>query len=131
VKGQGVLPTFIPAHTPYAMVSTFDIGRTAARALLQPASGRRVIELEGPARANAHDVAHMLSTILKKPINVVEAPLVGVVPTLTSFGLSAHMAGHYHEMYSGIINGVVAFEGGHEHVRGETALIDGLRRFAG
>jgi uncharacterized protein YbjT (DUF2867 family) len=111
-KQDGVLPSFIKADQAIPQVSSADIGATAADALLDGARGERVIELGGPRDLSPNDVAALVSKILGKPIAVVEPPLDAVVPTFTSFGISNNIASLYHQMYVGIRDGVVAFEGG-------------------
>ncbi len=120
-KAQGVLPTFLPAGLKIPQISTADIGRAAARALLDPpARGEtRVVHLAGAVDADANDIAKAVSEVIGKPVAAVEQPLDAVVPTFTSFGLSAHLAGLYREMYEGIANGTVAYPAGTQPVRGQ------------
>ena len=56
-KKDGVLPSFLPANFTHSVVTTTDIGRTAAQALLDGPRGRRVIELSGPADVTPADIA--------------------------------------------------------------------------
>ncbi len=116
----GKLPTFLPADLAVPMVSTGDIGRVAAKALLEGASGKReVIELAGPRDLSSRDVADLLAKLLGRPVAVDEAPLAAVVPALTSFGISPFMADQFRRMYEGIANGTVAWEAsGPRRVRG-------------
>lgn len=131
VKSDGVLPSFIPADRAVPSVSTVDIGKTIAQALLDGPRGVRVLELGGPTDVTPNDVAAAFSRILGKPVSVVEAPLDAVVPTFTSFGASENLAGLYREMYEGIASGVVAPESGGEHVRGTTPIEAVLRGLLG
>src|SRR6185369_7502192 len=117
VKGDGVLPSFIAAGARISMVSTPDIGKTVAQALLDGPRGVRVIELSGPSDVSPNDVAAAFSSILGKPVQVVEAPLDAVVQTFTSFGMSENIAQLFREMYEGMALGKVVAEPG-EHVRG-------------
>jgi uncharacterized protein YbjT (DUF2867 family) len=130
-KADGILPSFLPAGLEHPVVSTTDIGRTAAQALLDGPRGRRVIELSGPEDTSAADVAARVGRILGKPVKVVEPGLDAVVPTFTSFGLSAAMAGLYKEMYGGMISGTVTFEGKGERVRGTVPLDETLKQLLG
>lgn len=129
VKHDGVLPSFIAANRPTTMVSTPDIGKAAAQALLDGPRGTRVIELAGPTDPTPAQVAAACSRILGRPVNVVEAPLSAVVPTFTSFGISENIAGLYKEMYEGIAAGKVEPEGA--LTRGTTPLEDTLRALLG
>ena len=126
-KNDGVMPSFLPANFTHPVVTTADIGRTAAQALLDGPRGRRVIELSGPVDVTPADVAAALAELIGHPVKVVEAPLDGVVPAFKSFGMSQHMAELYGEMYASFINGGITWEGTGERVRGSTGLKEGLR----
>lgn len=128
---DGVLPSFLPADLAFEMIATRDIGTLVASLLLEgPSSGERnaarIVELGG-AKRSARDAAKALSAITGRPIEVAEAPLAALVPTLTGFGLSPSVAEGLREMYEGIVAGRVAFEGGHRRVEGTTTLDEVLR----
>lgn len=127
----GKLPTFLPPDLAIPMVATKDIGLVAARALVEgpsSGSGPDIIELAGPAEYSSRDVAKALGRILGKPVEVEAAPLEAVVPVFTSFGIGAEAAGLFREMYEGIANGKVAYEGkGARLVRGGVDLEAALR----
>ena len=130
VKQDGVLPTFIAADRPTTMVSTADIGKTVAQALLDGPRGTRVIELKGPTDPTPKEVAATFSKLLGRPIQVVEAPLDAVVPTFTSFGISENVAGLYREMYEALAKGLLVSPPG-EILRGQTSLETTLRALLG
>ena len=130
-RNDGVLPSFMPARFTHAVVTTTDVGRAAAQALLDGPRGRRVIELSGPVDVTPADVAASLGELLSRTVNVVEAPLDAVVPTFMSFGMSQQMAELYREMYAGFLNGTIAWEGKAEHVRGSIGIKEGLRALLG
>lgn len=120
----GKLPSFLPADLRFPVVTTRDIGVVAAKALLEgpPAKDVDVIELAGPRDLTTREIAAIFAKKVGHDVAVEEHPLDAVVPTFTSFGLSAHIAGLYAEMYDGIRKGKVTFEGGvHTRlVRGDT-----------
>jgi len=126
VRSDGVLPSFIGADRTFAAVSTVDIGKVVAQALLDGPRGVRIIELSGPTDVTPNDVAAAFSRLLGKPVKVVEAPLDAVVPTFMSFGFSENIASLFREMYEGMARGRVSREPG-EHVRGTTPLDVTLR----
>ena len=128
---DGVLPSFLAASRAIAMVATEDIGKTVAQALLDGPRGNRVIELSGPVDLSPNDVAAALSRVLGRAVNVVEAPLDAVVPTFTSFGMSPNIAELFRQMYAGIADGKVAWEGNQEAVRGTTSIDRTLRALTG
>lgn len=127
---QGILPTFLPANLAIPMVATKDIGLVSASALLEGPHGQTRIELSGPQSYSSADVAAVVGELLGKPGSIVaaEAPLEAVVPTFTSFGVSAPFAELFREMYAGIRAGHVAWEGGAARaVRGTVPIADVLR----
>ena len=86
-----------------------------------------MIELAGPRDYTGHDVAAALAKLTGKPVTAQDAPLDAVVPTFTSFGLSAAVAELYREMYAGIASGHVAWQGGAaRQVRGTVEIGDTL-----
>lgn len=124
---HGIVPSFLPKDLAYEMIATRDIGKLAAKLLLEGVPAKnQVVELGLPPHS-ASDVAAALTKITGKPIAVAEQPLSEVVPTFTKLGLSANVAGLYREMYEGIIAGHVAFEGGHRREVGTTSIEDVLR----
>jgi len=56
--------------------------------------------------------------VLGKPVSVVEVPLAAVVPQFTGMGFSEDIAKLFQEMYEGILDGTVAFDGTGEHRKG-------------
>jgi len=132
-KAQGVLPTFLPVGLTIPQIATVDIGRAAARALLDPpARGEtRVVDLVGAVDASANDIAKAVSDLLGKPVAAVEQPLDAIVATFQSFGMSAHLAGLYREMLEGILNGTVAYPAGAQLVRGQEGPREALAPLLG
>ena len=117
---DGVLPSFVPADLRFPQIGTRDIGLAAADALEQPASGVRILELTGPDDYSPADVANAVGSILGREVQVGVGPLDAVIPALTSFGISEHVAGLFREMYEGVIGGRVAWDGNGERRRGTT-----------
>jgi uncharacterized protein YbjT (DUF2867 family) len=70
-RDEGVVRSFLqPAEKAFPMIATRDIGRLAADLLRQPWSGTRVVELEGPARVSANDLAQAFAGVLGRPVRV-------------------------------------------------------------
>ncbi|MEI9936502.1 MAG: NmrA family NAD(P)-binding protein [Pseudomonadota bacterium] len=129
---DGVLPSFIAGSRAIPMVASRDIGKTIARALLDGPHGTRIIELGGPAEVSPVEVAATFGKILGREVKVAEVPLEAAVPTFTSFGFSQCVAEGFREMYEGIANGKVSWEGGSaEAARGTTSLETALRALTG
>ncbi|WP_439629432.1 NmrA family NAD(P)-binding protein [Shinella sp.] len=64
---EAVLPSFLDPAQKIAMVSTIDVGRTAAALLCEDWTGRRVVEIAGPQDWSAGDVAAAFALALGRP----------------------------------------------------------------
>jgi uncharacterized protein YbjT (DUF2867 family) len=120
VVQQGVLHNFLTPDRKIPMIATVDVGRFAAASLLNPAKGRRVQEVAGPADYSPQDIANVFAEQLRKPVQLQTHPLAAVEPILTGAGLPGGVARLFREMYDGIESGRVAYEGTGELLRGET-----------
>lgn len=126
-RSEGVLPTFIALGQPVAQVSTQDIGRVAARSLLEGPRGRQVIELAGPEDYTPEAIAAALVKVLGREVKALPLPLEQVVPTLTSFGISGNVASLYRDLYEAIQRGHLVFEGGGASFeRGRVTAVEAL-----
>jgi len=130
-KQDGVLPVFFPSDVRVPTVAVRDIGPVAAQALLDGPRGVRIIELAGPTDVTPTDVAQAVSRLLGRQVTPAQAPLDSVVPTVTRFGISHNIAELFREMYAGIADGSVRWEGSGESVRGATSIGDALRPLIG
>jgi len=122
---KGVLPSFMPADLAVDMIATKDIGEAVATLLLEGPKDR-VVNLAGPAHSY-RDVAGLLTTILGKPIDVAEAPLDAIAPTLMGYGFSADMAGLYAEMIDGFAQRRIPWQKADRELKGKTSLETVLR----
>lgn len=127
----GYLGSFLnPTSFAIPMIAAGDIGKLAAELLQQTWDGKRIIELEGPCRYAADDVALVLSTYLKLPVTAQPIPEDQHTDTYVSFGFTPEAALLMTEMTGGFNKGWIVFEGTPaEHVYGETLLEDALRVF--
>jgi uncharacterized protein YbjT (DUF2867 family) len=124
MKVDGALPVFGGGNEyAFPMVATADIGRVAAEALLGATpSKNQVVELSGPSEYSFDDAAREASRILGRPVKATPLPIDAMVPTLTSIGFSANVAGLFREMTEAFGTGLARFEGGHRTVRGTVEL---------
>jgi uncharacterized protein YbjT (DUF2867 family) len=130
-KDGGVLPTFLTPDRRIAMVASRDIGRVAAESLLDPARGRRTIELAGPEDYSPEDIAHSLSKVFGRKIEVQAAPMSAAPAVLQSDGMSEDLARLFVEMLEGINSGRIDFERtGAEFKRGVVTPVDVFARAA-
>jgi len=73
-RDEGVLRSFLqPADKAFPMVATKDVGRLASD-LLRQDSETRIVELEGPARISAYELARTFSEVLGRPVRVEIVP---------------------------------------------------------
>lgn len=108
---RGILPSFLSAGRKMSMIAACDIGRIAAECVLDQPKGRRVLELLGPHEYSPDDVAATMGQHFHRHVIVQHLPLRAVVPTLTSMGWSEDVAKLFEEMYAGLENGRITFEG--------------------
>ncbi|WP_109124462.1 NmrA family NAD(P)-binding protein [Dyella sp. C11] len=72
---QGLIPSYLqPLDHRIAMVATADIARTVADALQSHAQGNQIIELEGPRRYSALDIAAGFAQVLGRPVRTEPVP---------------------------------------------------------
>jgi uncharacterized protein YbjT (DUF2867 family) len=70
-RDEGVVRSFLqPADKAFPMVATRDVGRLAADLIRQDWTGTRIVELEGPVRVSANELAHAFSVVLRRPVRV-------------------------------------------------------------
>jgi NAD(P)H dehydrogenase (quinone) len=71
----GVVPSFLqPLDHPVPMVATADVGGTAVGLLLESWTGQRIVELEGPRRYSANDVAAGFAEAVRHPVRMEAVP---------------------------------------------------------
>jgi uncharacterized protein YbjT (DUF2867 family) len=120
-KANGVLPTFHSPQHKLTMIAAADVGRFAAESLLDPAPGRRILDLAGPQEHSPEDVAKILADLLKREVRVVNPPPEAAVPTFRKAGFSEDAAKLFAEMFAAANAGRLVFEKtGTEFRRGRT-----------
>jgi len=74
-RDTGVIPSFLqPLERGIPMVGTADVGRVAAELLQEPRTGNRVVELEGPRRISANDIAAGYAHLLGRAVSPSAVP---------------------------------------------------------
>jgi uncharacterized protein YbjT (DUF2867 family) len=112
VLTQGLLPSFLgPADRKFTMVGTADIATTAARLMLEPVRGRRVVELTGTEDYSVVDIARAFSRLLGRQVEPVVYPVEGMAKYLAANGFSEETAQEYQELFAAMMAGHVALEG--------------------
>ena len=118
----GIIPSFLqPLDHPIPMVATTDIGSTAAELLRESWTGLRIVELEGPRRYSANDVAVGFAEAVGHPVQMEPVPRETWEALFRLQGMKHPLARI--RMIDGFNQGWIDFEGvGAEHRIGKTPL---------
>jgi NAD(P)H dehydrogenase (quinone) len=121
-RDDAVISSFLqPLDKPAPMVATADIGRVAAKLLLETWHGSRVVELEGPQRVTPNQIAATFSDLLGHPVRVEAVPRRSWESLFKSQGMKNPTPRI--RMLDGFNEGWIEFENGEAGSRkGETAL---------
>ena len=122
------LPTFLEPDQKIPMVSTIDVGQTAAQLMGEDWTGTRIVELDGPEDWSARDVAKAFTEVLGRSVVPAFVPPEQRAAVLADTGLPAIVATALLGMYEGIASGRVTREDGTERRRGSTPLIAAVAR---
>lgn len=109
VKTEGILPSFFqPLDVKMPQIAAADIGREAAKAMLEKSEGAQVKELAGlPYSPN--DVAAAFSKVLGREIKAVAVPENQWLEILKTFA-SPRNAEAFYEMFQAANSGFLTFE---------------------
>jgi uncharacterized protein YbjT (DUF2867 family) len=125
VVHEGVFPNFLPsADIAFPMVATGDVGRFAARCMVEPPSRSEVVDLLG-ACSSIREIADKLAAGLGKSVKIVDLPPAAHVEALTRAGLPTTFAEAVAEMYACFASGRVEPHGDRQ-VRTATTLDETL-----
>ncbi|TDQ35830.1 uncharacterized protein YbjT (DUF2867 family) [Phyllobacterium brassicacearum] len=128
VMSESVLPTFLEPSQRIPMVSTIDVGRTAATILCEEWTGKRVVELGGPEDWSTGDVASAFAEVLGRPVVPVPVPPERRAALLAEEGVPGEVASALLGMYEGIANGLFMHQEDSEHRRGTISLTAAIKR---
>jgi uncharacterized protein YbjT (DUF2867 family) len=124
---KGVIPSFLqPLDHPIPMVAANDIARTAAELLNETWTGVRVIELEGPRRYSANDIAAGFSAALERPVRAEPVPRDQWETLFRSQGMKNPMPRI--RMIDGFNEGWIDFESGEANSRKERTTLEAVLR---
>ena len=125
VGESGTLPSMLDTlDKAIPLVASEDIGKLAARLLVEPWDGHRTVELEGPRAYSMQDVARSFSEALKRPVEAVAVAKEERISMLRKLGYTPRAAEDLSEKFAGMDSGYISFAGGDgvEHEQGETPL---------
>src|SRR6185437_13461547 len=120
-REQGSLPTMLPADLSIPMVAPVDLGRVAARLLMEPPDRTELTYVEGPSRYCAADVAAAFSRALGRHVEPRVIPRDQWEQAFRSLNFSAPAARSYARMTGITVDGV---EAPSNPVRGTVTLRD-------
>jgi len=119
-----------PLERAIGMVSTSDIGATAADLLQENWTGARVVELDGPDRYSPNDIATAFATALGHPVEVSAVPRAEWETAFRAQGAQNPIPRI--QMLDGFNEGWLDFErGAVEQRRGRTTLQQAIDRLVG
>jgi uncharacterized protein YbjT (DUF2867 family) len=125
-RREGIYPNFLPsADFAFPTIATRDIGRLAARLLLEPPEQSQIIDLVGPSYS-VREMAEKLGSALGKTLCVVDVPPAAHVQAFMKAGVPKPFAEALAEMFACFASGRIAPEGDRTE-RGTTALDEVLR----
>jgi uncharacterized protein YbjT (DUF2867 family) len=114
-RDEGVIHAFLqPLDRAIPMVATADIGRVAAQLLQEDWQGKRIVELEGPARISQHDIAEAFEKALGKAVYARAVPRETWSALFESQGMK-HPTPRI-QMLDGFNEGWIDFEGRKEDI---------------
>jgi uncharacterized protein YbjT (DUF2867 family) len=124
---KGVIPSFLqPLDHQIPMVATSDIARTAAELLNETWTEIRVVELEGPRRYSANDIAAGFSAVLERPVRTEAVPHDQWETLFRSQGMKNPMPRI--RMVDGFNEGWIDFEFGEANTRKERTTLEAVLR---
>jgi NAD(P)H dehydrogenase (quinone) len=124
---NGLIPSFLqPLDHRIPMVAASDIARTAVELLNETWTGGRVIELEGPRRYSANDIAEGFSTVLERPVRAEAIPHDQWETLFRSQGMKNPLPRI--RMIDGFNEGWIDFESGQANSRKDRTALEAVLR---
>jgi uncharacterized protein YbjT (DUF2867 family) len=124
----GIYPNFLAsADAPIPMIATRDIGRFAARALLNPPQRTETIDLFGPSYT-IRQVAQVLGRVLGKDLEVVDIPPARQSDALVEAGIPRPVADAVAEMFAAFNAGLITPQGNRRLV-GATTIEETIKHY--
>lgn len=124
IKAMGANGAPSPAEAPLAIIAAADIGRYAARRLLErDFAGFTAVNLVGPRPVSMSETTRVLGQAIGKPeLPYVQVGYDDLERGLIDMGLKPRLAAMYVELYRGVAAGLLAPEPGTVTVHLETPL---------
>jgi uncharacterized protein YbjT (DUF2867 family) len=123
----GIYPNFMPSDEfAFPMISTIDVGKFAADAVLSTTGHSETVLLEGPSYS-ARDLATRLGRALGKPVQAVRIPAEQQVGALIAAGMPQPIAEAVAEMMAAFSTGLIV-PTGDRMLMGTTTIDDTIGR---
>lgn len=123
IQEQGLLPSLIDPDQRMDMIPVRDIGAAATDLLTGVAAAAPVVELHGQKPVTIREVGAAFEQVLGKSVQVLGVPAQGWAETIAQWGLHPAVQKEFVEMYTGIADGTVDWEG-HPALHGATTLTE-------
>jgi uncharacterized protein YbjT (DUF2867 family) len=124
-RGEGIYPCFLPsADLAVPMVAACDVGRVAARCLVEPPRASEVVDVLGPL-TTTNAIAAALGSALEIPLRVVEIPAAAHADVLAAAGVPRRFAEAVAELHACVASGRVSPRGDRT-VLGTTTIAEAL-----
>ena len=118
---------YAPTDRQLPMIATEDIGREAAKLLLEGWTGKKIVELG--SMQSPDQIAAAMSEVLGKPVTAQAVPRDRWVATLSSAGMPEGSTGAFEQMVDSFNSGWISFGNpGTERVEGTLTAADVLRK---
>jgi NAD(P)H dehydrogenase (quinone) len=118
-RKTGIIHSFLlPTGKAFPMVATRDIGRVAAGLIQEEWNGTRVVELEGPRRISADDLAGAFASALGREVRAEPVPRASWEALFRSQGMRNPQPRI--RMLDGFNEGWIEFEDGGRALKGST-----------
>lgn len=121
-RGEGVVHSLFPPDFALPMVAPVDLGRVAARLLLEDVDHASIHHVEGPTEYSAADVARAFAAALGRDVRVLEIPRAHWGEAFRALGFSPSAADSYARMTATVLDR--AYERPDAPERGPTTLAE-------
>lgn len=105
IQAMGRFFSPVPADKKVSMIATVDIAAAAARELLAPRAGHRILGLHGPEDLTYAEVAALIAEAWGRPVTYVQVGVEDARRGMLGAGLPAHAADIFCELYQAILDG--------------------------
>lgn len=119
-RTEGLVRAFFPVDLKIPMVAPRDLGDVAARLMSAPVEECETVQVEGPERYSAQDVAAAFASALELPVEAVQIPENEWLTTFQAVGFSRRAAQSYANMTRTLCEG--DFPAVDETLHGKTSL---------